>query len=263
MWSRIEPPVAAHVGRAAGFEWRLAWSRSRRRLVLLLHLLPVVVAAAIAALSAAGIVTALGSDALAALVATLFVQILVVIVPLVFGTALVAHDAEARTLVYLLMRPLSRASLLLGKFIGAWAAATVLLWASLAATAAILLGVDGFADVGTWAGRLPRVAFVLALGALAYGALFALVGLVFARPALVGLALAFGWETAIPFLPGTLRMFTVRHHLAAFLPPELLPAPLRAALDPPSAAVALAWLAGGAALALAAAVVAFARRDYP
>jgi hypothetical protein len=42
-----------------------------------------------------------------------------------------------------------------------------------------------------------------------------------------------------------------------------LPAPLRAALDPPSPAVALVWLVGGAAVALAAAGIAFARRDYP
>jgi hypothetical protein len=38
---------------------------------------------------------------------------------------------------------------------------------------------------------------------------------------------------------------------------------LRAALVPPSAAVALLWLLCGAGLALVAAVVAFARRDYP
>jgi hypothetical protein len=127
----------------------------------------------------------------------------------------------------------------------------------------ILWASDGFAGAATWLARLPRVAFVLALGSWAYGALFALVGLVFARPALVGLALAFGWETLIPFLPGTLRVFTIRHHLTAFLPPDLLPAPLRAALDPPSPAVALLWLLCGAALALVAAVIAFARRDYP
>ena len=99
-----------------------------------------------------------GGDALAALVGTVFVQILVVVIPLVFGTGLVAQDAEARTLVYLLTRPLSRASLLLGKFAGAWAAATVLLWASLAATAAILLGIDGFAGAAHWGAILPRVA---------------------------------------------------------------------------------------------------------
>ena len=253
----------ADVLRAAAFEWRLTWSRSRRRLALLLHALPVVLSVLIAALHAGGLVTALGSDALTGLVATVYVSILIVVVPLVFGTSLVASEAEAHTLVYLLVRPLSRGSLLLGKFGGAWLASTLMSCVSVALSAAILLGIDGFADAGTWIGRLPRVWAVMALGGLAYGALFTLVGLVFSRPALVGLALAFGWETAIPFLPGSLRLFTVRHHLSAFLPPELLPATLRAALGPSSPAVALLWLLGGAAASLTIAIAVFARRDYP
>lgn len=253
----------ADVVRAGEFEWRLAWSRTRRRLALLMHALPVVLALLIAVLHAAGIVTALGSDALTGLVATVYLSILLVVVPLVFGTSLVAQEAEARTLVYLLVRPLSRGSLLLGKFAGAWLASTLMSCVSVTITAAILLGVDGFADAGTWAGRLPRVWAVMALGGLAYGALFTVVGLLFSRPALIGLALAFGWETAIPFLPGSLRLFTVRHHLCAFLPSDLLPATLRAALGPSSPWVASAWLLGGAAVCLTVAVAVFARRDYP
>lgn len=253
----------ADVARAAAFEWRLAWSRTRRRLALMLHALPIALAVLMAALHAAGVVTALGSDALTGLVVTLYLSILLVVVPLVFGTSLVAQEAEARTLVYLLVRPLSRGSLLCGKFAGAWLASTLMSCASVSVAAVILLGVDGFADAGIWTGRLPLVWAVMALGGLAYGALFTLVGLVFSRPALVGLALAFGWETAIPFLPGSLRLFTVRHHLSAFLPADLLPATLRAALAPSNPAVALLWLLGGAAVCLTVAIVVFARRDYP
>ncbi len=251
-----------HVVRAARFEWQLAWSRSRRRLAFLLYALPVGLGVGIVALHATGVITTLGSDALTGLVGAVYLQILLVIVPLVFGTGLVAQEAEARTLVYLLVRPLSRGSLLVGKFFGAWFAATLMLSASVLVTAGLLLGVDGFADAGPWVERLLRVFGVFALGTLAYGALFTFVGLVFARPALVGLAVAFGWETAIPFLPGSLRLFTVRHHLAAFLPSDLLPAALRVALSPPTPPMALAWLVVSAALLLGAAAVAFSRRDY-
>jgi ABC-type transport system involved in multi-copper enzyme maturation permease subunit len=253
---------ARHVVRAARFEWQLAWSRSRRRLAILLYALPVGLAVGVVALHAAGLITTLGSDALTGLVGAVYLQILLVIVPLVFGTGLVAQEAEARTLVYLLMRPLSRGSLLVGKFLGAWIAATLMLSASVLCASVLLLGMDGFADAGVWVERLLRVFGVLALGALAYGALFTFVGLVFARPALVGLAVAFGWETAIPFLPGSLRLFTVRHHLAAFLPADLLPAALRVALAPPPPLMAFAWLVVSAALLMTAAVVAFSRRDY-
>jgi ABC-2 type transport system permease protein len=251
------------VWRAAAFEWRLAWSRSRRRTALLLHALPLALAVLIAALRAAGLVTALGTDVLAGIVAAVYMGILIVVIPLVFGTGLVAQEAEARTLVYLLVRPLSRSSLLVGKFFGAWLAATLMSCVSVTLVAAVLLGSDRFADLPAWAVRLPRVWGVLALGGLSYGALFTFVGLVFARPALVGLALAFGWETAIPFLPGSLRLLTVRHHLSAFLPSELLPSAFRIVLSPPSVPAALAWLTLGAVLFMTSATALFARRDYP
>ena len=253
---------ARHVVRAARFEWQLAWSRSRRRLAFLLYALPVCLAIGVVALHATGIVTTLGSDALTGLVGAVYLQILLVIVPLVFGTGLVAQEAEARTLVYLLVRPLSRGSLLVGKFLGAWIAATLMLCASVLCAAVLLLAIDGFADAGPWVERLVRVFGVVALGTLAYGALFTFVGLVFARPALVGLAVAFGWETAIPFLPGSLRLLTVRHHLVAFLPTDLLPAALRVALAPPTPLMALTWLVVSSALLMAAAVVAFSKRDF-
>ncbi len=249
--------------RAARFEWRLAWQRQRLRLPVALGLLPALVAGVGVLLQRAGIVVVQGSDVLAQIVGTIYVQFLVVLLPLVHGTALVAQEAEARTLVYLLVRPLSRGSLLAGKFLGSWAATALQLVASLAVTAALLLGAEGFAGAGAWAGRLAGLALALVLGSLAYGALFTLVGLVFSRPALVGLFLAFGWESAIPFLPGWIRHLSVRHHLAAVLPSGALPGPMLSAMHPPDPAVGVAWLLGGAALALAAAIGLFARRDYP
>src|SRR5262245_44858760 len=140
------PLDARDASRAAAFEWRLAWSRSRRRTALLLHALPLALAVLIAALRATGLVTALGTDALTGIVAAVYMQILIVVIPLVFGTSLVAQEAEAHTLVYLLVRPLSRTSLLVGKFLGAWLAATLMSCLSVTLVAIVLLGSDRFAD---------------------------------------------------------------------------------------------------------------------
>src|SRR5262249_11393153 len=159
--------------------------------------------------------------------------------------------------------PLSRTSLLVGKFFGAWLAATLMSCVSVTLVAAVLLGSDHFADVSVWVTRLPRVWGVLALGGLTYRAPFTFGGPLLARPALVRLGLGFGGETAIPFLPGSLRLLTVRHHLSAFLPSELLPSALRIVLSPPSVPEALAWLTLGAALFMTSAAMLFARRDYP
>ena len=256
-------PAAVEVRRAAGFEWRLAWQPRRRRLSLLLALLPAFLSVLAIVLKLSGIVVVQGTDALAHLVATLYLALLVVILPLLYGTQLVAQEAEARTLVFLLVRPLSRGSLLLGKFLGSWAACSVQLIASLLLTTLLWLGSDHFRDAAPALARLPLFALTLALGALAYGALFTLVGLVFARPALVGLLLALGWENAIPFLPGWIKTLTVRHHLVAFLPADALPPGMRTALAPPPWPAGLAWLLGGAVVALAVSMWLFARRDYP
>jgi hypothetical protein len=134
---------------------------------------------------------------------------------------------------------------------------------SLGVTALLLLGAEDFQDAGAWTARLGRLGLALVLGALAYGALFTVVGLLFSRPALVGLFLAFGWESAIQFLPGWIKNLTVRHHLAGVLPADALPPAMLAALSPPGAFVGIAWLLGGALLALCAAAWLFARRDYP
>jgi hypothetical protein len=139
----------------------------------------------------------------------------------------------------------------------------VQLVAALVATGALLQGAEGFAGAADWGTRLPALGATLVLGSLAYGALFTLVGLVFSRPALVGLFLAFGWESAIPFLPGWIRSLTVRHHLAAFVPADALPPGMLAALSPPTPLSALVHLGTGVVLCLAASVWVFARRDYP
>jgi hypothetical protein len=262
-WLQGARPALPEIRRAAGFEWHLAWQPRRRRLSLLLALLPVLLTLLALVLKLSGIVVVRGVDALANVVASLYLLILVVILPLLYGTQLVAQEAEARTLVFLLVRPLSRGSLLLGKFLGSWAACSVQLIASLTLTTLLWLGSDRFQDAAATLVRLPLFAAALVLGALAYGALFTLVGLVFSRPALVGLVLALGWENAIPFLPGWIKTLTVRHHLVSFLPAGALPPGMHAALAPPPWPAGLAWLLGGAIFALAASMALFARRDYP
>lgn len=253
---------AEHVLQAARFQWRLAWQRRRLLRTLLLHLFPIALAALGAILKWSGVITVLGSDILSNFLVFVYLQILLVLVALLFGTGLVTSDAEARTLPYLLVRPLSRGSLLVGKFLGAWLVASLLLCASMLVSALLLLGSDGFVDAGAWVGRIPRFGIPLVLGALAYGALFTFVGLVFPRPAIVGLFLAFGWENIIQFLPGWIKSLTVRHHLAALVPRQSVPAEVLALLDPPGMFAGLVWLVGSAALFLGLSMGLFARRDF-
>lgn len=68
-----------------------------------------------------------------------FYRLLVFLLPLMFTAGLVAEETEARTLHFLAMRPLSRASIALGKYLVGVGAALAILWIAL-----ILLHVMGY-----------------------------------------------------------------------------------------------------------------------
>jgi ABC-2 type transport system permease protein len=258
-WQLALPDVRA----AMAFEWMLAWRRRRQRGTIVVGLLPILFAAIVVALKSVGIIPVMAIDILPGIMALGYLPVFVVVLPLMLGTSLIGREAEAGTLAFLLIRPISRASLLLGKFVGAWAVACVLLCGSLVVVNVILLGADGFRDAGSALGVVPGNLAVLCVGALAYAALFTLVGLVSSRPALVGLFVAFVWEVGIPVLPGAIRNLTIRHHLVGLLPGDSIPAYARLTLQPPDAPVALLWLLGGTALMLLLSMAIFTRRDYP
>jgi len=56
---------------------------------------------------------------------------------------------------------------------------------------------------------------LIALGLVAYGAVFLLVGVVFKRPLVGGLVFIFGWEPMASVLPGYLSQFTIAHYVQA------------------------------------------------
>jgi ABC-type transport system involved in multi-copper enzyme maturation permease subunit len=253
---------------ATGFEWRLFWRRRRLRGTALLAALPVLLALLIALLKTVNLewlqpILPRGVDILPLFFVVAYLRVLLVVLPLLLGASLVAREVEAGTLAYLLVRPLSRASLLLGKCLGAWLVASVLLGVSFLLAALLLLGADGFAEAGPSLRQLPSYLVSLWLGSLAYGAIFTLVGLTSRRPGLVGLFLAFGWESAIPYLPGLIRSFTVRYHLVALVPDAGLPLGALGALAAPSVPSALLWLVAGSAVLLTLSVFIFSQRDYP
>lgn len=245
------------------FEWMLSWKRRRQRGIILIGLLPILFSLLIILLKWLGPMERMAVDVVPTLFALGYVPVLLVIVPLLIGTNLIAREAEANTLAFLLVRPISRAALLLGKFLGGWAVCCVLLCVSLVACDLLLLLSDGFLEAGRALRVLPGELFALCVGAFAYTALFTLVGLLANRPALVGLFVAFVWENAIPWLPGMIQNFTVRYHLMALLPEDSIPVFIHLSRGASHPLLAMLWLLGGAAGLLAASVWIFRRRDYP
>ena len=134
-----------------------------------------------------------------------FVSFLLPIFCLCFGTAGIASDREEETLVYILVAPIPRPLIYLSK-LGA-ALAIVLCW-TLGSLALLCLLAGPVGRAMWWQANFP-----VFLGALAYGSLFHLFGVIWRRAALVGLAYTFFFEVLMSNVPGIAQRLAIVYYL--------------------------------------------------
>jgi ABC-2 type transport system permease protein len=130
----------------------------------------------------------------------LIVPTLLPIVVLLPATAAFGNELEDGTLPYLLMKPVSRLRLVLGKY-----AAVLLVTAPalLAGMAVTTLVASRGPDAGDMGRILVAIAGSSAAAAALLGAIFLLVSLVIPRALLAGMIYVFAWESLLGrFLPG-------------------------------------------------------------
>jgi ABC-2 type transport system permease protein len=202
------------------------------------------------------------------LIYALYPQSLVILATLLYGSGLLSAEIEARTLVYLLSRPLPRWKILVVKY-----AATVCILVAL--TLASLMLCASLAGFPGGLRTLIALSTSVVLACVAYTAIFALIGLLAPRRAVpVGLIYAGVLEIALSFVPAFVNQLSVSHYLRSLAysmwRPEHLPAEAERFLEQalsfvgdtgPWASV-LALLAFPAvALALSAALLEL--REYP
>jgi ABC-2 type transport system permease protein len=202
------------------------------------------------------------ADIYAVVVAVYWVRNVLPLAALFFATALVADEVEGRTLTYLLTRPLTRESIFAGKFAAYLATTLALALPSVVLTYFVLLSARGWAAVGPSVGDLFRDVGVAALTLVAYGALFALLGVLLKRPVIPGLLFLYGWEL-MANLPGYLPRFTLTAWLRSLIhhrPAEEGLAGLFQQVLPVGPALAVLVVASAAFLAAAAWI--FSTREY-
>ncbi|HSD28598.1 MAG TPA: ABC transporter permease subunit [Vicinamibacteria bacterium] len=241
----------------------MVWSR-RTLLMGLLVGLPVVVAVAYRVVLATHPAARMPppADVYAVIVAVYWIRNVLPLAALFFATALVADEVEGRTLTYLLTRPLTRASILAGKFAAYLGTTLALALPSVVLTYFVLLTARGWAAVGPSAGDLFRDVGVAALALVAYGGFFALLGVLLKRPVIAGLLFLYGWEL-MANLPGYLPRFTLTAWLRSLIhhrPAEEGLAGLFQQVLP--VGQGLAVLVVASALFLAAAAWIFSTREY-
>jgi ABC-2 type transport system permease protein len=190
-----------------------ALARNRRSLVVIALLCVPVLLALI-------YVASEGKSGGEALVIQLFVQlvlpILLPLTALIFATSALGGEVEDRTLVYLILKPISRLTVIVAKLLASALITTVLVEISLAAT--YLLGTQGDGTAQNF-GAIMLAGFV---GCLAYSSLFLLLGLWLPRRGLlVGFLYVLIWEGVLSQLSTGLATFSVRRYIEGALDANL------------------------------------------
>jgi ABC-2 type transport system permease protein len=148
-----------------------------------------------------------------ALSSRLIFGFILVMLAVVFGTGVVAQEVEAKTIVYLLTRPVARWRICLAKFLAAAAAVTLTTWVATLLLALATGGLGGLAGA-----VVGRDLLVLPLGSAVYGALFLLVSTLLTKPMLYCLAYAFGWESWAHMLPGNFQKLSMMAYIKVLAP---------------------------------------------
>lgn len=138
-----------------------------------------------------------------------FVGFVLPLFTLSYATAAFGTERESRSLVWLMTRPIPRSGIYLAKFLG------TLPWV-------VAFGLGGFAALCLAGGELGRKALAMywpaAVGAaLAFAALFHLVGAVFRRPVVVGLVYVFFFEALVAALPGSLKLLSISFYARSLM----------------------------------------------
>jgi ABC-type transport system involved in multi-copper enzyme maturation permease subunit len=146
----------------------------------------------------------------------LYLRFIVPVLGVFYGTSLIADEIEDKTITFLFTRPISRGAVLVGKYLAYLACTVFVVLPSVVLVYLLIVPVRG--SLGAAFPDLLKDLFLLALGLMTYGALFAFVGAKFKRPILIGLVFVFPWEWTVLAVPGYLKQFTVMYYLQALVP---------------------------------------------
>lgn len=196
---------------------------SRRRTILLILLGGVLILVA-------GVFRLAGEEARAlpftsGLLSNLGIGVLMPLVALLFGTGAIGGEIEDGTAVYLLAKPLNRATIVLTKL-----AVAAVLSAALTGVPMLVAGLISAGGLGE--GLVLGMVAGAAIGSVLYCAVFVALSLVSGRAFVFGLAYVLIWEGLLAGLFAGTRTFSIRQQSLAFadaiggVPKAVLDAPL-------------------------------------
>jgi ABC-2 type transport system permease protein len=202
---------------------RMLWSRSTIFMALVVGL-PVVIALCVRLVAALDVgggrvnnVPITGPALFGSMIWLMYLRFIVPVLAVFYGTSLIADEVEDKTITYLFTRPIPRGAVMAGKYL-AYLTCTILVVLPSVMIVFFLIVPYGGGSIAASFPDLVKDLVLLALGLIAYGALFAWVGARFKRPLLTGLVFIFGWEQIALFFPGYLKRLTIAYYIQALVP---------------------------------------------
>ncbi|MBS0211253.1 MAG: ABC transporter permease subunit [Planctomycetes bacterium] len=184
-----------------------------------------------------------------------FASVVLPLCVVAFSATSIGGDREDRTLLFILIRPISRPAILAAKWV---------------ATLPLTLGLIAvsFALACRLAGDVGRVAFPLYLGPLlalaaAYGALFLMFSVLFRHATIAALIYTVFFETMLGNAPGIVKRLAINYYARSWMHSVGMPEGLRRDLFESIDVASAQWaLLTWTVVPLLIAAVVFARREY-
>jgi ABC-2 type transport system permease protein len=255
-------PYFASIRRVFSVFWALGRKARRTKFFVLFSLLPVAVALVIRLNQVFAGRPREGIYLFTNIIMVFYLQMIVLVLALFYGTSVCSEEVEGRTLPYLTTRPLPKSAVILGKYAAYTLMAIAMVELGLVLSFLVLNFeslFDSRADL-----ILLRYLGVLALGLIAYGGLFTFLGAALKRSVFFGLLFCFGWENVIQYFPGSTQRLAIAHYLKSFLPAGSSGrfAFLTFRLEPTSTRLSLVILGLVTAVCLGLAGLVFSKKEY-
>ncbi len=137
---------------------------------------------------------------------TQVLQILLPLIALIFAGPIYSREMRQRTMVYHLVRPVSRSTVFLARYVAGVVPAAV-------CATLLSLAVVVFADASVPAIAWTALPLTALLGTLVLGSIYCTLGAIFKRGVIAGLLYTFMMEVVVAGLPGNIQTMSVRFHL--------------------------------------------------
>ena len=256
--------VLKSAGRIFSFFFSYGIKTRKTKVFYLLSLFPVLFAVVIKSSQIFSVGPSLtGIQIFSNMIMTFYLQFLILILSLFFGTSVCSEEIENKTLTYLTTRPIPKSAIILGKYAAYCLMAVLMVMIGLVASF-FILNFEKLLDFSIYSILFKNLG-VLSLGVICYLALFTLMGTFLRRSIIVGLIFSFGWELFVQYFPGSTQRLTIVHYLKSLLPSHFSGnkfSILLFQLEPTSAGTAITVLFLLTAVFLALACYVFSRKEY-